>query len=50
MDKKEKEQNISNLKFDKDKTRNDYEFLVQKLKSIKEIIDLLENNFLQKEM
>lgn len=50
MDNKEQEKNISNLEFDKGKTRNDYEFLVQKLKNIKEIITLLENKFLQKEM
>ncbi len=50
MDNKEQEKNISSLEFDKDKTRNDYKFLVQKLKNIKEIITLLENKFLQKEM
>jgi hypothetical protein len=48
MDKKEQEQekDISNLKCDKGKIRNDYKFLVQKLKNIKEIITLLENKFL----
>ena len=50
MDNKEQEKNISSLEFDNDKTRNDYKFLVQKLKNIKEIITLLENKFLQKEM
>ena len=46
MDNKEQEKDISNAHFDKGKTRNDYTFLVQKLKSIKEIINLLENKFL----
>ena len=50
MDNKEQEKDISSLEFDKDKTPNDYKFLVQKLKNIKEIITLLENKFLQKEM
>ena len=48
MDNKEQEKDISSLEFDKHKTRNDYKFLVQKLKNIKEIITLLENKFLQK--
>ena len=46
MDNKEQEKDISSLEFDKDKTRNDYKFLVQKLKNIKEIITLLEKKFL----
>ena len=50
MDNKEQEKDISSLEFDKGKTRNDYKFLVQKLKNIKESITLLENKFLQKEM
>ena len=50
MDNKQQEKDKSSLKCDNDKTRNDYEFLVQKLKSIKEIINLLEKKFLQKEM
>ena len=50
MDNKDQEKDISRLELDKGKTRNDYKFLVQKLKSIKEIITLLENKFLQKEM
>ena len=50
MDNKEQEKDISSLEFDKGKTLNDYKFLVQKLKNIKEIITLLENKFLQKEM
>ena len=50
MDNKEQEKDRSSLEVDKSKTRNDYKFLVQKLKNIKEIIILLENKFLQKEM
>ena len=50
MDNKEQKKDISSLEFDKGKARNDYKFLVQKLKNIKEIITLLENKFLQKEM
>ena len=50
MDNKEQEKDISSLGYDKGKTQNDYEFLAQKLKSIKEIINLLEKNFLQKEI
>ena len=50
MDNKEQEKDISSLEFDKGKTRNDYKFLAQKLKSIKEIINLLEKTFIQKEI
>ena len=50
MDNKEQEKDTSSLEFDKGKTRNDYKFLLQKLTSMKEIINLLEKNFLQKEM
>ena len=50
MDNKEQEKDISSLEFDKGKARNDYKFLVQKLKNIKEIITLLENKFLKKEI
>ena len=50
MNNKEQEKDISSLEFDKGKTANDYKFLLQKLKSMKEIINLLEKNFLQKEM
>ena len=46
MDNKEQEKYISSLEFDKGKTQNEYKFLVKKLKNIKEIITLLENNFL----
>ena len=50
MDNKSQEKDISSLEFDKSKIGNDYKFLVQKLKSMKEIINLLEKNFLQKEI
>ena len=51
MNNTEKEKrDTPNLEFDKGKTQNEYIFLVQKLKSIKEIINLLEKKFLQKEM
>ena len=50
MDNKEQEKDISSSEFDKFKTQNDYKFLLQKLKSIKDIINLLEKKFLQKEM
>ena len=50
MDNKEQEKDISSLEFDKGKTQNDYKFLLQKLKRMKEIINLLEKSFLQKEM
>ncbi len=49
MENKEQEKDISNLDFDKERLRKDYKFLVQRLKSIKEIINLLEKNFLKKE-
>ena len=41
---------ISNLEFDKDNLPNDYKFLVQKLKSIKNKIKKLEKNFLDKQI
>ena len=50
MDNKEQQKDISGLEFEKGETRNDYKFLTQKLKSIKEIINLLEKKFLQKEI
>ena len=50
MDNKEEEKDISSLEFDKGKTRNDYKYLVQKLKNIKKIITVLESKFLQKEI
>ena len=50
MDNKKDEKDILNLEHDKDKLPNDYKFLVQKLRNIKEIINLLEKNFLDKEI
>ena len=50
MENKDQEKDISSLEFEKGKTYNDYQFLVQKLKSIKESINLLEKKFLQIEM
>ena len=48
MDKKEKDK--SNFEFDKVKLTNDYKFLLEKLRSIKETINWLEKNFLKKEI
>ena len=45
-----KEQDTSNLEFDKDILPDDYEFLVQKLKNMKEIIGILEKNLSEKEI
>ena len=44
------EKDISSLEFDKGNTQNDYKFLVKKLISIKEIIDLLEQKFSEREI
>ena len=41
---------ISNLEYNKSNFPKDYKFLVQKLKSIKRIIDMLEKDFLEKEI
>ena len=49
MDNKEKQKEISSFDFDKETYLNDYKLLVQKLKSIRKNIDLLEKNFLDKE-
>ena len=49
MDNKNQEQKISNLEFNQANFLNDYKFLVQKLKSIKENINLLEKSFLEKD-
>ena len=49
MDNKKKEKNNSDLEYDNSKLPNDYKFLVQKLKRIRETINLLEKNFLEKE-
>ena len=50
MDNKEQKKDILNLELDEDKTCNDYKFLVQKLISMKNIINLLENKFLKNEI
>ena len=47
MDIKE-QKDISSFELDKDKHSNDYKLLVQKLKSIKERINLLEKFFIEK--
>ena len=49
MDNKEVENDILNEDFDKDFQSNDYKFLVQKLKNIKENIHLLDKNTLKKD-
>ena len=49
MDDKD-QKDISNLEFNKVNFPKDYKFLAQKLKSIKEIIDMLEKNLLKKEI
>ena len=41
---------ISNLEFNKGDLPYDYKLLVQKLKSIKNIIKILEKNFLHREI
>ena len=43
------QKDISNFEYNKDNFPKDYKFLVQKLKSIKDTINLLEKNFLKKE-
>tara|TARA_B100000902_G_scaffold151455_1_gene148013 strand:- start:151 stop:297 length:147 start_codon:yes stop_codon:yes gene_type:complete len=45
-----KEQDISTVEFDKGKPLDDYKFLVQKLKSIKDLITFLEKKFFDKEI
>ena len=52
MDSKEQEKYMPALEFNKDNKDNyfnDYKFLVQKLKSIKQSIALIEKNFLEKD-
>ena len=49
MDKKD-QKDISSAAFNKDNLPNDYKFLIQKLKSIKNLIQILEKNFLEKEI
>ena len=48
MDKQEKD--ILSVDYDESNIPSDYKFLVKKLKSIKEIINLLEKKFLKKEL
>ena len=50
MNNKEKENGIESKDFDRDRNSNDYLFLVQKLKDIKKTINILEKNFLDKEI
>ena len=50
MTNKEQENDISRLEFNEGKYSNDYKYLIQKLKSIKKIINLLEQNYLKKEI
>ena len=45
MDNKKHEKDLLNLEDDQNKLPNDYNFLVQKLRSIRKIISLLEKNF-----
>ena len=49
MDNKDQKE-ISNMEFNKSNLPNDYKLLVQKLKSIKDKINLLEKDFLDKEI
>ena len=46
---KEQEQEKASFKFQQNNHSNDYEFLVQRLKSISESIFLLEKSFFNKE-
>ena len=48
MNNKKEKNDIPNWEFNNDNKLNDYKFLVQKLKIIKESINLLEKNFLEK--
>ena len=45
MDYKEQESDKSDLEYDGSKVSNSYKVLAKKLKSIREIINLLEKNF-----
>ena len=49
MEDRDKEKDIPNLKFNSDNIPDDYQLLFQKLKIIKEIINLLEKNLFEKE-
>ena len=48
MDNKDKAKDFENEEFNKDNQFKDYKLLVQKLKSIKKNITILEKNFLEK--
>ena len=48
MDNTEKEQGKASFEFHKNNNSNDYKFLAQRLKSIRENIYLLEKNFFNK--
>ena len=50
MHNKKHSKEISNSEFEVDKQAKDYKFLVQKLKSIKEIINLLEKKVSEEEI
>ena len=44
------QKDISNFEYNKDNVPKDFKFLMQKLKSINEIIGMLERNLLKKEI
>ena len=48
MDNKDKAKDFESEEFNKDNQSKDYKLLVQKLKSIKKNITILEKNFLEK--
>ena len=50
MNTKEQKKDISNIKVDHGKFQNDYKVLVQKLKSIKDTINLLEKYSLERDL
>ncbi len=50
MNKKNQEQEIPNVEFNKSNHLNDYKYLIKKLKSIKGLIDSLEKKFFEKEI
>ena len=49
MNNKEQEKDIASFQFDNNNHQDDYKVLLQKLKSISEIIYFLEKNFLDQE-
>ena len=50
MDNKDKKKDILNCEVDKTNIPNDYKVLLEKLKSIRKIINLLEKKFLEKKI